>query len=93
MPSGPGARPLIELFATLDGKLTQAPDSPAKIMASDQEARSLLTRRAQALHLGVANYCWLSKVLDNQHYGDKAVMPHRACGRRYTRAFMLARSA
>src|SRR5258708_23370331 len=29
MPSGPGARPLIELFATIDRKLTQAPDSPA----------------------------------------------------------------
>lgn len=60
MPSGPGARPLVELFASIDGKLTQAPDSPAKIMASDQEVRSLLTRQAQALHLGTANYCWFT---------------------------------
>lgn len=60
MPSGPGARQLTEFFATIDGKLARAPDSPAKIMASDQEARSLLTRRAQALHLGPANYCWFT---------------------------------
>ena len=60
MPSGPGARQMTEFFATIDGKLTQAPSSPAKIMASDQEARSLLTRRAQTLHLGVANYCWFT---------------------------------
>lgn len=60
MPSGPGARQLTEFFAAIDGKLTQAPSSPPKIMASDQEARSLLTRRAQALHLGAANYCWFT---------------------------------
>jgi len=60
MPSGPGARQLTELFASIDGKLIQVPDSPATIMASDQEVRSLLTRRAQALHLGVANYCWFT---------------------------------
>src|SRR5260370_8950915 len=57
MPSGPGARPLIELFAGIDGKLTEVPDSPAKIMTNDQEARSLLTRRAPAMPLGVAHYC------------------------------------
>ena len=60
MPSGPGARQMTEFFATIDGKLTQAPSPPAKIMTSDQEARSLLTRRAQTLHLGVANYCWFT---------------------------------
>jgi hypothetical protein len=60
MPSGPGARWLTEFFATIDGELTQAPSSPARTMGGDQEARSLLTRRAQTLHLGVANYCWFT---------------------------------
>jgi hypothetical protein len=31
----------------------------------------MVAKRAKTLHLGVANYCWLSKILDNQQYGDE----------------------
>jgi hypothetical protein len=36
-------------------------------------------QRARTLHLGPANYCWLSKILDNQHYLDQgyAELPSR----------------
>jgi len=58
-PSGPGARNLTELFTTIDTGL--ASSAPAcKTAGSDQEIRNLLTRRAGALHLGVANYCWFT---------------------------------
>jgi integrase len=58
-PSGPGARELTEFFATIDGKLASAGNAPAKV-ATDQQLRSLLARRAQTLHLGPANYCWFA---------------------------------
>jgi hypothetical protein len=82
MPAGPGARELTDFFARVDANLDPAQASAAKVQRSDREIRSLLTKRAGVLHLGTANYCWLSKVLDNQHYGDQAVMPRRARGRR-----------
>ena len=90
MPAGPGARELTELFAHIDAKLDPAEAPAAKVQRSDREILGLLTKRARVLHLGTANYCWLSKTCDNQHYGDKAVMPHRARKAGHTRAFMLA---
>jgi integrase len=93
MPAGPGGRELTDFFASIDAGLDPAQAPAAKIQRSDREIRSLLTKRASVLHLGTANYCWLSKTLDNQHYGDKAVMPMKHAGSGYARAFMLARSA
>jgi len=93
MPAGPGARELTELFARIDAEAGPADAGAAKVQRSDREILSLLTKRAGALHLQAANYCWLSKTLDNQHYGDKAVMPMKHAGSGYARAFMLARSA
>jgi len=70
MPAGPGARELTEFFAHVDSQLTPADAGNVKVQRSDREILSLLTKRASTLHLGTANFCWLSKVLDNQHYGD-----------------------
>jgi len=58
MPAGPGAGDLVEFFHTIDGELTDHTRAAAKLAGGDQEVRNLLTRRAQTLHLGTANYCW-----------------------------------
>lgn len=60
MPSGPGARDLIDFFHHVDQELTgQAPASP-HVRSGDQDLRNLLAKRAGALHLGTANYCWFT---------------------------------
>lgn len=59
MPSGPGARDLIGFFTTLDGNLTN-PDAAPNLVRSDQQIRTMLSKRAATLHLGVANYCWFT---------------------------------
>jgi len=78
MPAGPGARELTEFFASIDGTPVAGSPGAPRIQRSDREILNLMTKRASTLHLGTANYCWLSKTLDNQHYGDQAVMPHSA---------------
>ena len=70
MPAGPGARELTEFFAHVDAAPGPGDVPAAKVQRSDREIRSLLTKRAGVLHLGTANYCWLSKTLDNQHPGS-----------------------
>ncbi|MGH3824595.1 MAG: hypothetical protein ACRDRA_17445 [Pseudonocardiaceae bacterium] len=60
MPAGPGARELTEFFAHIDGKLTTSEVGTPKTQRSDREVLNLLTKRAQALHLGAANYCWFT---------------------------------
>jgi integrase len=60
MPAGPGARELAEFFAHIDGKLTTGEAGPPKTQRSDREVLNLLTKRAQTLHLGAANYCWFT---------------------------------
>jgi hypothetical protein len=60
MPAGPGARELTEFFAHIDGKLTTGEAGPPKTQRSDREVLNLLTKRAQTLHLGAANYCWFT---------------------------------
>ena len=87
MPAGPGARELTALFARIDTAVTTPAPGDVKIHNSDRDILNLLSKQAATLHLGIANYCWLSKTCDNQHYGDKAVMrtclrdtrEHRAC--------------
>ncbi|WP_438293140.1 site-specific integrase [Streptomyces sp. HUAS TT7] len=56
LPSGPGAKDLIDFFAFVDGQIAR-PGAPS-VKRSDQEVLNLLARRAETLHLGVANYCW-----------------------------------
>lgn len=58
MPSGPGARDLIEFFVSVDEELQQMETSAPGIKPGDQEVINLLARRAKTLHLGIANYCW-----------------------------------
>jgi hypothetical protein len=54
-PAGPGARDLAKFFETVDGQL---PAAEPETIATDQQVRNLLARRARTLHLGPANYCW-----------------------------------
>ncbi|HEX9354060.1 MAG TPA: hypothetical protein VF933_09630 [Streptosporangiaceae bacterium] len=60
MPAGPGARELTEFFACVDGKLAAGTPGAPKAQASDRDVLNLMTKRAQALHLGTANYCWFT---------------------------------
>lgn len=60
MPAGPGARELTEFFSSIDGPLTELAAKAPKSLATDQEARNLLGKRAGALHLGQTNYCWFT---------------------------------
>jgi hypothetical protein len=60
MPAGPGARELTEFFAHVDGKLAAGNLGAPKTQASDRDVLNLMTKRAQALHLGTANYCWFT---------------------------------
>ncbi|MGA5442366.1 site-specific integrase [Streptomyces griseoincarnatus] len=58
MPSGPGARDLISLFTSVDGRLHELAELAPQIVDSDQEVVAMLAARARTLHLGTANYCW-----------------------------------
>ncbi|MDX3402559.1 hypothetical protein B0E38_01432 [Streptomyces sp. 111WW2] len=58
MPSGPGARDLIGLFTSVDGRLHELSELAPQLVDSDQEVVAMLTARAHTLHLGTANYCW-----------------------------------
>jgi NAD(P)-dependent dehydrogenase (short-subunit alcohol dehydrogenase family) len=60
MPAGPAARELTEFFTHVDGKLALADAAAPKTQRSDREVLNLLTKRAQTLHLGAANYCWFT---------------------------------
>ena len=75
MPAGPGARELTEFFAHVDGKLAAGDPGAPKTQASDRDVLNLMTRRAQALHLGTSNYCWFtdpSRALCLKLAGDPA---------------------
>lgn len=58
MPTGSGARGLIEFFASVDEELLKMEASAPGIKPGDQEVINLLSKRAKTLHLGIANYCW-----------------------------------
>lgn len=60
LPAGPGARSLTEFFASIDEKLEPAAASAPKTQRSDRDVLNLLTKRAETLHLGPANYCWFT---------------------------------
>ena len=60
MPAGPGARELTEFFAHVDGKLAASDPGAPKAQATDRDVLNLMTKRAQTLHLGTANYCWFT---------------------------------
>ncbi|MER6618277.1 hypothetical protein [Streptomyces xantholiticus] len=58
MPSGPGARDLISLFTSVDGRLHELSENAPQIVDNDLEVVAMLSTRARTLHLGTANYCW-----------------------------------
>jgi hypothetical protein len=58
LPAGPGAADLIELFDSVDAHLAEQATTAPKTLTSDQETRNLLSKRANVLHLGTANFCW-----------------------------------
>lgn len=60
VPAGPGARELTEFFAHVDASLEPEPTGAVKVQRHDREVLNLLSKRAGALHLGVANYCWFT---------------------------------
>lgn len=60
MPAGPGARELTEFFAHIDAKVTPADTGAPKVQRNNREVLNLLTKRANTLHLGAANYCWFT---------------------------------
>lgn len=60
MPAGPGARELTAFFDTVDGDLAEYASTAPNVIDSDQHVRNLLSKRAQVLHLGAANYCWFT---------------------------------
>src|SRR5258708_27619403 len=57
LPAGPGAAELTEAFARIDGTATDGGEAP-NVQRSDRDILNLLSRRAETLHLGIANYCW-----------------------------------
>ena len=51
---------LTEFFASVDAKLERDAAAAPKTQRSDREVLNLLAKRAKALHLGPANYCWFT---------------------------------
>ncbi|OFJ51118.1 hypothetical protein BEL07_24400 [Mycolicibacterium grossiae] len=60
LPAGPGARSLTEFFATIDTDPNTEATTAPKIQRNDRDILNLLSKRATALHLGPANYCWFT---------------------------------
>ncbi|WP_216907610.1 site-specific integrase [Nocardia noduli] len=59
-PSGPGAGDLVAFFESVDRQLDDDPPAPPAVKRTDRELAVLLGKRADTLHLGVANYCWFA---------------------------------
>ena len=60
LPAGPGARSLTEFFASIDADLKTESAAAPKLQRNDRDILNLLSKRAQVLHLGPANYCWFT---------------------------------
>ncbi|QIS09796.1 site-specific integrase [Nocardia arthritidis] len=60
LPAGPGARSLTEFFTSVDTELNTEPAAAPKIQRNDRDILNLLSKRANTLHLGAANYCWFT---------------------------------
>jgi hypothetical protein len=60
LPAGPGARELTDFFAHVDGKLALLYTDAPRVQRNDREVLNLLSKRANTLNLGTANYCWFT---------------------------------
>jgi integrase len=59
LPTGPGARALIQRFDHIDAALQQPTSEPA-VLANDRRLENLLRQQADVLHVGAANFCWFT---------------------------------
>ncbi|MCX4097923.1 site-specific integrase [Nocardia sp. alder85J] len=60
LPAGPGARNLIDFFTSIDTGPGTEPAAAPKVQRNDRDILNLLSKRAETLHLGTANYCWFT---------------------------------
>ena len=51
---------MLSFFASIDADLAGHEAAAPRVVASDQHVLNLLSKRAQVLHLTVANYCWFT---------------------------------
>jgi hypothetical protein len=58
MPSGLGARHLIETFSHIDSVLKETERAEPAVMDTERRIENLLRAQAGTLHIGTANYCW-----------------------------------
>ncbi|WP_433359909.1 hypothetical protein [Streptosporangium sp. CA-115845] len=58
MPSGPGARHLIDAFDHIDTTLKEAGQAAPVILDTERRIENMLRTTAGTLHLGAADYCW-----------------------------------
>jgi hypothetical protein len=59
LPSGRGARDLIDAFKAADQALDRHEAGPVTVI-DDRRVERVLKAKAKALHIGVGNYCWFS---------------------------------
>lgn len=57
LPAGPGAEALLAEFRSVETELEKHEPGAAKVV-TDRQVELLLQRRADTLHLSLANYCW-----------------------------------
>lgn len=57
VPTGPGARDLIDTFRQVDA-VGDVPSTEPMMLANDRRLENLLRQQAATLHVGTANYCW-----------------------------------
>lgn len=60
LPTGPGARALIDRFDHIDAALQQLQPGEAAVLATDRRLENLLRSHAEVLHVGAANFCWFT---------------------------------
>ncbi|MEU4234880.1 hypothetical protein AB0F17_62295 [Nonomuraea sp. NPDC026600] len=58
MPSGPGARHLVEAFGHIDNVLKEISQTAPVVMDTERRIENMLRTMAGTLHIRVANYCW-----------------------------------
>ncbi|WP_326631735.1 hypothetical protein OIE67_44085 [Nonomuraea fuscirosea] len=58
MPTGPGARHLIDAFEHIDNVLKESSQTAPVVMDTERRIENMLRATAGALHIGTANYCW-----------------------------------
>jgi hypothetical protein len=75
LPAGHGARNHTEFFATIDADLNTESTAAPNIQRNDRDILNLLSKRAKALYLGVANYCWSAASIQVGHLQRLAPPP------------------